>query len=174
MTDTYTNEIPGVRGQTRSSWRDTSHLRGLLLELIAKNPSATRDELSELYLDATGRDEWIDLDAASFIKEALMRAFDNDFARANERARPPRCDRTASRAAEVTATAARLSTIVWLDHVMLNHKKLRDCSGAELSKMEKRYPAWLQRLRAKIKPSEIVGEVLSETEVRSLGPKDWI
>jgi hypothetical protein len=52
MTDTTTNTTttPGVKGMTRSTWRDDTHLRGLLLKLISQNPNATHDELEELYL----------------------------------------------------------------------------------------------------------------------------
>ena len=37
MTDT-TIATPGIKGMTRSTWRDETHLRGMLLKLISQAP----------------------------------------------------------------------------------------------------------------------------------------
>jgi hypothetical protein len=62
---------PGTRGQTRSTWRDETHLRGMLLKLMTTHPDATREDLEEMYLiEAKAKEALID--------EALRRAFDNE------------------------------------------------------------------------------------------------
>jgi hypothetical protein len=162
-------ETPGVRGHTRSTWRDETHLRGVLLRLITEHPDASREELEELYLAKTEM-------VPALVEEALRRAFDNDMDQIQKpprrRPRPSAADVEAAKAA-VHETVERIKEVVLLDLVQPNGKKLRDCTGADVRAFEAQMPSWFKAIAAKVKPEEIVGEVLSEAEVRKAAPKEW-
>jgi hypothetical protein len=151
MTDIHPNI--GTLGQTRSTWRDDNHLRGLLLRLVIENPQANREELEALYLDKAESN-------STLVKEALRRSFDNDYwqlQRPAKRRRPPT-------EAEITAVAEKLRVVVLLDLVLPNGKKLRECSGQEC----RQAGGWLTAVADRIGNRGIVGEKLSEAEVAAL------
>src|SRR5262245_33381692 len=102
MTDT--TAIPGVRGATRSTWRDDTHLRGLMMKLIRQHPDADRDELRLLYRTAVKCNE--DLN-----DEAIDRVFDNDYARIEEPAKRPQRKSTTA----LAATHDHIKQVVLLD-----------------------------------------------------------
>jgi hypothetical protein len=164
MTDIHM-DTPGVRGHTRSTWRDETHLRGVLLRLITEHPDASREELEELYLAKTEM-------VPALVEEALRRAFDNDFDLIQK---PPRrrYRPAAAPGAAVDAAVEEIKTLALLDLVQPNGKKLRDCTGADVRAFEAQMPSWFKAIAAKVKPEEIVGEVLSEAEVRKAAPKEW-
>jgi hypothetical protein len=168
MTDIHM-ETPGVRGHTRSTWRDETHLRGVLLRLISEHPDASREELEALYLAKTEM-------VPALVEEALRRAFDNDLDQIRKpprrRPRPSAADVEAAKAA-VDETVERIKEVVLLDLVQPNGKKLRDCTGADVRAFEAQMPSWFKAIAAKVKPEEIVGEILSEAEVRKAAPKEW-
>lgn len=164
MTDTHM-DTPGVRGHTRSTWRDVMHLRGMLLMLITEHPDASRDELEGFYL---AKAEMV----PALVEEALRRAFDNDLAQINKAPRPRKPPQPVSEDAIVEAIE-KIRTIVLLDLVQPNGKKLRDCTGADVRAFEAQMPSWFKAIAAKVKPEEIVGEVLSEAELRKAAPKEW-
>jgi hypothetical protein len=47
-------------------------------------------------------------------------------------------------------------------------KALRDCTGRECAKLGGKVGAWLGRIAAKVKPGDVVGDVLDEAEVRKM------
>ena len=59
---------------------------------------------------------------------------------------------------------ARAQRMVLLDMVLPNGKPLRDSTGKDCAKAG----GWLSKIAAKIKPNEVVGKTLSETQVRRL------
>lgn len=174
MTDTSIN--PGVRGQTRSTWRDETHLRGVLLRLIAENQDAERDEIEAMYLAKCEM-------SAKLIEEALRRAFDNDWngLQKPKQLRPrPTAELIEEAKAKAEETKARveraveaIKATVLLDLVQPNGKMLRDCTGAEVRDLATQMPAWFKAIAARVKPNEIVGAVLNEDDVRKLAPKQW-
>jgi hypothetical protein len=145
---------PGVRGHTRSTWRDEAHLRGLLLRLITRHPDATRDQLEALYLDKAKRTD-------ALVDEALRRAFDNDLAQMQK---SPRAAHQRVAAADVAAASERLASVVLLDLVQPNGKKLRDCTGKECRQVG----GWLIKVADRIGNRGVVGRKLSEAEVASI------
>jgi len=160
MIETDTN--PGVRGQTRSTWRDATHLRGLLMKLIRLNPEAERDELEEMYLSEAKGPKFHAAPAhEAFLDEALRRAFDNDYALCHRPARPPR---QKTSAADVAALVETIKTVVLLDLVQPNGKKLRDCTGKEC----RAAGGWLTEIGARVGDRGVVGEQLSEAEVAKI------
>jgi hypothetical protein len=165
MTDVSIN--PGVRGQTRSTWRDETHLRGVLLRLLAENPDAERDELEAMYLAKTEM-------VPKLIEEALRRAFDNDWngLQKPKRLRPrPTAEEIEETKAKVAAAVETIKAIALLDLVQPNGKKLRDCTGSEVRELEAQTPSWFKAIAAKVKPGEIVGQVLSEADLRKMWGK---
>jgi hypothetical protein len=151
MTDMNIN--PGVRGHTRSTWRDETHLRGLLLQLITQHPKASREELEEMYLaHAEG--------VPALVDEALHRAFDNDMARIQQPARRPQ----GPSANELDAAEGRLRTIILLDLVQPNGKKLRDCTGKECREAG----GWLIKVADRIGDHGVVGATLDEAAVAAI------
>jgi hypothetical protein len=163
MTDINTN-IPGVRGHTRSTWRDESHLRGLLLKLKNKRPNATRKELEDLFMSAAQAD-------AAMVDEALRYAFDNHFKSLNESVQPQRQPQRKAAPAvsafvsddEVVAAKVRFAKIILLDLVMPNGKKLRDCTGNECGE----FGGWLLKIKERV-GSAIVGDELSEKQLAKI------
>jgi hypothetical protein len=125
---TYANTNPGIQGQTRSTWRDETHLRGLLLRLITENPEATRNELEETYI-ARAVYPWPVEDVPPLVKEALRRVFDNDIKHINRPAQPRQARKPSD--IELGAAGNRLKELVLLDLVQPNGKKLRECTVAE-------------------------------------------
>lgn len=158
MTDVHIN--PGVRGQTRSTWRDETHLRGVLLRLLAENPEAERDELEAMYLAKTEM-------VPKLIEEALRRAFDNDWngLQKPKRLRPrPTVEEMAEAKAKVAATVENIKALVLLDLVQPNGKKLRDCTGAECRKTG----GWLVNVAKRVGDDGVVGAKLNEVEVAAI------
>jgi hypothetical protein len=165
MTDTDTN--PGTRGQTRSTWRDETHLRGMLLKLMVQYPDASRDELETRYLAKVKK-------TPALVEEAARRAFDNDLAsiqqsnsRQHRRPRP-----AAAAAASAAATAERvksivlrdLKSIVLLDLMQPCGKALRHCTGVEC----RQAGGWLTAVADRIGDDGVVGARLGEAEVKAL------
>lgn len=166
MTDTHIN--PGTRGFTRSTWRDETHLRGVLLRLFVEYPDESREELEARYLAKTEM-------VPKLIEEALRRAFDNDWKEIQKSTKPrsPRPVASEIPAEVVAATVERIKAIVLLDLVQPNGKKLRDCTGADIRAFEAQMPSWFKAIAAKVKPDQIVGKVLTEDDVWKVAPKEW-
>jgi hypothetical protein len=152
MTDT-TVITPGIKGVTRSTWRDATHLRGMLLKLITQNPDATRDDLEEMYLAKAKK-------KSALVDEALRRAFDNDLARVQQPARPQR--RTS--ATDVAAVADNVKSIVLLDLILPTGKALRDSTGKECN----RAGGWLMKVAERVGDRGVVGEKLSEADLAAI------
>jgi hypothetical protein len=60
--------------------------------------------------------------------------------------------------------------IILLDWVLPNGKALRDCTGSECKQMSGKMGTWLQKIAQRVKPTQLVGAVLQETDVRKLFP----
>jgi hypothetical protein len=60
--------------------------------------------------------------------------------------------------------------IILLDWVLPNGKALRDCTGRDCRQMSRTVGTWLQKVADRVKPSELVGSVLQESDVRKLFP----
>lgn len=144
---------PGVRGHTRTTWRDATHLRGLLLKLITRHPDATRDELEAMYLVKAR-------EVPALVDEALCRSFDNDLARVQQ---PARVRSQRPSAADIAATTQRL-TVVMLDLIMPNGKALRDCTGKEC----RQAGGWLTKVADRVGDHGVVGAALDEQEIAAI------
>jgi hypothetical protein len=168
MSDTHTNVTPGVRGQTRSTWRDETHLRGILMRLISENKDASREEIEAMYI---AKCEMV----PKLIEEALRRSFDNDwkqFQKPTVARRPVRTEEEiAATKAEIAAAVERVKEIALLEWAMPNGKTFGDCTGQEVQQFGSKVAPWLAKVVSKVKPDERVRDVLSETDVRKMWGK---
>ena len=62
--------------------------------------------------------------------------------------------------------------IILLDWILPNGKALRDCTGRDCLKMSNKVGTWLRKVSDHVKPTELVGSVLQEADVRKLFGKD--
>ena len=58
-----------------------------------------------------------------------------------------------------------------LDWTMPNGKAMGDCTGEEVREFGRKVAPWLSKIAAKVKPAEIVRNVLSEDDVRKMWGK---
>jgi len=63
---------------------------------------------------------------------------------------------------------SRMETLVLLDMVLPNGKKLRDATGAECARFAPKVGKLLKKVAEKVRPTQIVGEVLSEGQLKKL------
>lgn len=160
MTDisTDTANTPGVRGQTRASWRDG--LRGLFMLLYRQHADANRAELLEFYLaEAKGPEFSASPQNEAYIDDALKRAFDNDFTAAH---RPDRPQRRQPR--DVSTLVASIREGVPLDLPLPNGKLLRDCTGEECEQAG----GWYVQVGACVGRTGIVGVLLSDADLAAM------
>lgn len=154
MSTEYYN--PGQKGQTRSTWRDKNHLRGVLLRLMTDNPTAEKEHLESLYLKLV-------LKSPELKEEAIRRCFANDLAMINQGKINTKIHNIRSKTQIVKEIGEKIRQTVLLDLVMPNDKKLRDCTGTECGKFSSAFA----KLKDKV-GRRVVGKVLTESEVRKI------
>jgi hypothetical protein len=150
----------------------------VLREIEDENPDAKRTKIDRIYVEAILDDRYL---ARSFIKTYLphVRAAVNKARKEEEREREdaeptergdeqaaaeaPAATEGAAEAPSATEAAADedLARAIF-DFEMPNKKKLRDCTGEEVGK----FGAGFTKLASMVKPHEIVGEVLTDAQVR--------
>lgn len=151
----------GTYGAKRQSMKKAQP-RELLRNLIEENPKAPEQKLLSLFAD-TVRDD------PEMIDAVLEYWFANNYRCLTFRSDAVERLNSAKRlAASVTSIAVaaktRATRMVLLDMVMPNGKSLRDCTGADCAKVS----GWQAKIAKLVKPSQKVGEVLSEAQVRKL------
>jgi len=62
----------------------------------------------------------------------------------------------------------RRAKLKLLDLIMPNGKMLRNCTGKECKQLSTKTSTWLAKIATKVKPTELVGAVLSEVQVHNL------
>lgn len=77
----------------------------------------------------------------------------------------PRQEVKAARSAAAAVLSAAVREVVLMDLEMPNGKKLRECTFSEVGQ----FGSWFKLLACKGKPSEIVGKVLTEDDLRKIG-----
>jgi hypothetical protein len=181
MTDIgSTTPTPGTRGHTRTTW--DHGLRGLFRRLREENPRASKAALQALFMTEYLRDD-------DLMEAAGIRVFGNDWSswhgQQDEDAEPqsqprsvparqqqdvrqrqsaPVVPRPRRDPAVAAALVASIRTTILLDLLMPNGKRLRDCTGTECSQAG----GWLVQVGTRIGSDGIVGERMSEAELRDL------
>jgi hypothetical protein len=154
----------GALGATRQTWRVKS-VRDLLAEIITANPQATNRVLLEKFVQHLREDEDYFLASAEYAFDNALRALRREQNRPSAAARAARAAEKAKVAAAHAKLVARIkSNVVLLGMRMPNGKALRDCSGEEC----RHFGGWYTRVATAVGPTRLVGEVLSEKQVRAL------
>lgn len=152
----------GITGAKRQSWRQDNP-RDTLKTIIEEHPKADREKLLEIFtqtvFDRNQRglletiiEYWFANNLSSLLhSDSKLRA---EFAR-------PQISKIKDKIRERIKIAAG---VVLMDLVMPNQKRLGDCSGAECAAVG----GWLSVVAARMSPSQIVGKVFSEEEMRAM------
>jgi hypothetical protein len=61
--------------------------------------------------------------------------------------------------------------LILLDWIMPNGKAMGDCTGKEIRQFGRKVSPWLAKVAERVQPTEIVRDVLSETDVRKMWGK---
>lgn len=64
-----------------------------------------------------------------------------------------------------------VAELLLLDWIMPNGKPIGDCTGDEIRKFGRKVAPWLTKIAARVKPAEIVRDVLTEADVRKMWGK---
>jgi hypothetical protein len=167
-----------VRGATRQSWRSPT-ARALFDGLMDKCDDPRGDTAREkVFAEFI---EIMDGKGGAQYHHAIFEYWLTNTYRAWLKAHPESQPRAAreQRAATVAALKTRAKETLTaaidrkveqrlLDWILPNGKALRDCSGRECREMSRELGSGLARIAEKVKPDEIVGQVLREEQVRKL------
>lgn len=159
----------GTYGAKVQSWR-RANPRDRLKQLMDENPKADKAALFALF-----RDELRSPDAEEYLDSVVEYWFANNYHSLVERPAPLREQAERQKRASVAAVKNKVvkrirheAQIILLDMVLPNGKALRDCKGSDCTKLGKKVGGWLAKIGAKVKPNEVVGDVLDESEIRKL------
>lgn len=156
----------GTTGAKRQSFRTPSP-RELLRNLIEALPAASEDILLRRFTDiAMGDDDLIMVILEYWFTNNLRSLKTRPINIASSKlAEQARAETMRQRIDETINQRAR---VILLTMVMPNGKMLRDCSGRECSALSKKIGPWLKAIAAKIGPTRLVGDSLTEIQVRKL------
>lgn len=161
---TFTETTSGELGATRQTWRAKS-VRDLLAEIVTSNPQATDRALLEKFVNSLRDDDDYFLAAAEYAFDNALRALRREQSQPTAIQKAKLAEQKAKDAVARAKLVARIkSKVLLLSMVMPNGKKLRDCSGEECA----HFGGWYRRIASEIGPTKLVGEVLSEQQVRAL------
>ena len=137
----------------------------MLADIVTANPQATDRLLLEKFVACLREDDDYFLAAAEYAFDNALRALRREQAEPTVMQKAKQAKHKAGVAAAHAKRVARIkSNIVLLSMMMPNGKKLRDCSGEECS----HFGGWYRRIASDIGPTKLVGDVLSEQQVRAL------
>lgn len=170
---THTQTKLGKLGATRQSWNRNSP-REVLKALINTHPRESESELLRIFTDEIRQNE-------GHVDAIIEYWFTNNL-RSMRRAEPS-VDLVRARAAERQAKITELKQVVErvIEHkaeakaqikmlalIMPNGKALKDCTGRDCKELSVKVGPWLAALGKQIKPTQVVGAALTETQVRKL------
>jgi len=165
MFENETTAGPGITGAKTVSWEHYNP-RDLVLRLIREYPNADDKTLARHMRDAVLGDEpeYL-LPCLLYVVRLTRRAVEE------QRPKKTREERTAQKRQHAAQIRSRVTERVreqaekmLLDLEMPNGKRLRDCTGNDCA----RFGGWYKRLADKVGPRKLIGDVLSEQDVRKL------
>jgi hypothetical protein len=155
----------GVYGAKRQSFRNGTP-RALLRQLVEENKRASEKTIKKMFLGRVrDDDEMIDAIVEYWFANHFRKLASPEEIEASLQFK--RQDRSSAAKVAKTAVTNKIietAKIMLLDLTMGNGKKLRDCTGKDCAKAG----GWLTKIAAAIKPTDVVGAVLSETQVRKM------
>jgi hypothetical protein len=151
----------GTTGAKRQSWAHDNP-RDVLLGLIKANKSWNERRIFDAFFDEVVGNE-------NYMKVILEYWFANNYAsligkRKQRKPSTGKLETAATVSTKINDRIEREAQTLLLEWTMPNGKRLADCTGSDCKKVG----GWLSRIADKIKPTDIVGRVLSEKQVRSL------
>ena len=149
----------GIYGAKIQSWR-RANPRNLLMRIITQNPGVPESELADAFWAEVQTDE----ECLKVI--TIDYWFPNNYRSlltSNKRPRATTGQASKIRS-QIKAGIRKEAKRMLLDFIMPNGKMLRNCTGRDCAK----FGGWMGKIASKIKPGEVVGEKLSEDQVRKL------
>jgi hypothetical protein len=180
--ESHPNTQRGATRQTRRLPALRPILKGMMDNVNDPHEAAAREFVKTQFL------QFMDSAAGSAYREtAYLYWLDNNYrSLLSDYPEPdkditPRAERKQAAAAEREKITAELTQkvekvieqkaqIILLDWVLPNGKALRDCTGRECKQMSGKVGTWLGEIAKRVKPTEVVGKVLQEADVRKLLP----
>lgn len=159
----------GTYGAKVQSWRKANP-RQLLRETIEAHPKMSKERCFAKFLDALNNH-----DDADALKEGIIEYwFSNNYhslietppAVMEQRERQKQ-SLTGKIKAQVKERIQEEAALMLLDLTLPNGKALRDCTGGECAALGKKMGSWLGKLAKAVKADQLVGEVLTEDQVRA-------
>ena len=153
---------PGTYGAKRQSWKKENP-RDLLKQILDENPRASEEKIMRLFESAVRNNE-------IYFEAILEYWFANNYRSLVHKlptvheniAKKSAATKRANSAKKMVLSA--VTKIVLLDMILPNGKHLRDATGADCTKAG----GWFTRIASVVKPSQRVGEILSENEIQKL------
>lgn len=155
----------GYYGAKIQSW-NKANPRGLLKRIIDEHPKAPKDTLLKLF-KATLSD-----DADPAVMDVIIEYwFSNNYHSLIDRPIHRIKSERAERQKQLTTLQSEIKTkaarMVLLDMMLPNGKPLKDSTGKDCKKAG----GWLLKVAAQLKPNQVVGKVLSESDLRMIFAK---
>lgn len=156
----------GISGAKRTSYK-LYNLRDLCLRVQAAHPKADMDQLRDLLIIEIKKDAGY-IDTA--VEYAATRTVANTFKNPEEEIIKQKITKekttaiTAKTVSKLKEHIVKEANIMLLDLTMANGKALRNCTGAECVK----FGGWFSAIAAKVGRKQLVGNALSEEQLRSL------
>jgi hypothetical protein len=132
-------------------------IRVLLTRLGVQHPDWDRDQLCAAFIEEARQDE-------ECVTEALHRCFDNDYRVLVGPPPNPEPPRRSIKSEDVKDARSRLQRIVLMDLILPTGKRLRESTGDDCAKAG----GWLRAIARVVNPTEVVGAVLNEEQVREM------
>jgi hypothetical protein len=134
----------------------------VLVDLVEGDPSADPNRLFKVWWPIIQSDD-------DYLEAVARHAFTNFLTSLDRDRRASATRRKTKRMAQqhrdaVSALTSKIKNLILLDLQLPNGKKLRNCTFAECSAAG----GWFKLLATRGRPSEVVGEVLTEDDLRKL------
>lgn len=148
----------GITGAKRQSF-EHNNPRDLLVRVIEQKQGASEAALLRAFIDAVRDDD-------DYLEPIIGYWFANNYRSLVpiRRMSPKKRTVEAKHRATAVETIKQRVVAISLDFIMPSGKALRDCTGKECATAG----GWLAKIAKRVKPSEKVGAVLSDTQLKTL------
>lgn len=158
----------GVLGAKRTSYTARTNPREILKGVMEANPHASVSELCALFEKEVRQDEGAVSVVIEYYVSNQSRYLRQPSTASQVIAAKERRQTIVAVKQKIVAKVERKARMLLLEMILPNGKLLRDCTGKECAALAKKMGGWLAKVAEKVKPSQIIGEVLSEADVRRL------
>jgi hypothetical protein len=169
--------MPTLNTETQKARRVESQPQAnpvdLLKKVVEANPKADTDAIYEEFKEKLlqiDNDAYLDIVIMSWFGPAYSRLTapePDPKAQAEQRDRR-KAEERALVEAKKAAGQARMAKIVLLDMVLPHGKSLKDSTGRECAQLGPQIGDWLNRVAGEVRPTQVVGKVLSEERLQEL------